>query len=169
MQKDSTQHSASATFADSLRPPMSSGPITAARTNARVARDGDIALPAAAGMSSVMLSVVNDAKGSEKSPDTTDYGESVLLEAQRLTHGARRADYGPPIDDYARTAAMASGLLRDKLTSPITASEMAMIMVLVKLSRQINAPKRDNMVDAAGYAWVAHSCAEAEKVAKEIK
>lgn len=88
---------------------------------------------------------------------------SILKEAEMLTHGNRRQAYGQPIDDYSRTAAMASGLLRDKLKAPISASEMAMIMVLVKLSRQINKPGRDNMVDAAGYAWVAHSCAEAEK------
>jgi len=111
--------------------------------------------------------VVAEDLGSSPVSDIDGPGGSILNEAQIMTHGARNKDYGPPIDDYSRTAAMASGLLRDKLTKPITASEMAMIMVLVKLSRQINTPKRDNMVDAAGYAWVAHSCAEAEKT-KEL-
>jgi len=84
--------------------------------------------------------------------------ESILQEAQRLTHGDRAKDYGHPLDDYTRTAALVSALLAHKLTSPITPGEMAMAMVCVKLSRQVNHPKRDNMVDAAGYAWVSQEC-----------
>lgn len=89
-----------------------------------------------------------------------DDGESILQEAQRLTHGARNKDYGHPLDDYTRTAAMVSAMLAHKLKEPLTAAEMALAMVCVKMSRQVNAPKRDNMVDAAGYAWVSHACLE---------
>jgi hypothetical protein len=88
--------------------------------------------------------------------------ESILEEAQRLTHGPRASDYGSPLDDYKRTAELASALLSHKLSSPITASEMAMIMICVKLSRQVNKPKRDNMTDAAGYAWVVQECIDEE-------
>lgn len=88
----------------------------------------------------------------------TKESESILQEAERLTHGNRNKDYGHPLDDYTRTAALASALIAHKLTSPITAGEMAMIMICVKLSRQVHSPKRDNMTDAAGYAWVAHAC-----------
>lgn len=84
--------------------------------------------------------------------------ESILQEAHRLTHGDRRTDYGHPLDDYTRTARMASALLAHKLKEPLTADEMALIMVCVKLSRQVNRPKRDNMVDGAGYCWVAQEC-----------
>lgn len=86
--------------------------------------------------------------------------ESILQEAQRLTHGPRRADYGHPLDDYSRTAAIATALLSHKLRDgeQISAADMALLMVGVKLSRQVNHPKRDNMVDAAGYAWVAQEC-----------
>lgn len=87
-------------------------------------------------------------------------GESILQEAQRLTHGDRNKDYGHPLDDYTRTAAIASALLAHKLKEPITAEEMATLMIGVKLSRHMHAPKRDNMVDAAGYAWVAWACSE---------
>ncbi len=87
-------------------------------------------------------------------------GESILQEAQRLTHGDRNADYGHPLDDYTRTAALVSALLAHKLLEPITAAEMAAAMGCVKLSRQMHAPKRDNMVDLAGYAWVSQACIE---------
>lgn len=84
--------------------------------------------------------------------------ESILQEAQRITHGPRQADYGHPLDDYGRTAQLASVLLSHKLKEPLTAHEMALLMCCVKLSREMNAPKRDNMTDLAGYAWVAQEC-----------
>lgn len=83
---------------------------------------------------------------------------SILQEAHSLTHGDRGVDYGKPIDDYTRTAALVSALLGHKLKEPLTASEMALAMVCVKLSRQIHRPKRDNTVDGAGYFWVAQEC-----------
>lgn len=86
--------------------------------------------------------------------------ESILEEAQRLTHGNRQADYGHPLDDYTRTAALFSALIAYKLKEPITPHEMALGMVCVKLSREIHKPKRDNNVDGAGYFWVAHACRE---------
>lgn len=89
---------------------------------------------------------------------TDDNKESILQEAHRLTHGDRNNDYGHPLDDYTRTAALVSALLSHKLKSPIEPHEMALAMVCVKLSRQINHPKRDNTVDAAGYAWVSQEC-----------
>jgi hypothetical protein len=89
---------------------------------------------------------------------TSGGAESILEEAQRLTHGPRGHDYGPPLDDYTRTASMVSSLLAHKLKEPLTAHETALIMCCVKLSREMNSPKRDNMTDLAGYAWVAQEC-----------
>lgn len=77
--------------------------------------------------------------------------ESILEEAQRLIHGARREKYGHPLDDYGRTAALINAEFSDKLKEPFTPEEAMIIMVLVKLSRQRNQPQRDNLVDAAGY------------------
>lgn len=89
-----------------------------------------------------------------------DSGESILLEAQRLTHGDRNKDYGHPLDDYSKNAGAINVLFKHKLREDFTAADVALIMVIVKLSRQVNRPKRDNMVDAAGYAWVANACIE---------
>lgn len=86
--------------------------------------------------------------------------ESILQEAHRLTHGDRNSSYGHPYDDYACTAALASAILAPILSRPITAHEMALVMCCVKLSRESRHPKRDNLVDLAGYAWVARMCHE---------
>jgi hypothetical protein len=98
-----------------------------------------------------------------------DGTESILQEAQRLTHGPRNVDYGHPFDDYTRTAAIVSAMLAHKLKESITAPEMALVMCAVKLSRNIHSPKRDNMIDLAGYAWVSWACTEeAERRSKPL-
>jgi hypothetical protein len=74
--------------------------------------------------------------------------ESVLLEAQRLVHGDRGADYGHPLDDFSRTAKLWSAILGQD----VTPEQVGLCMCAVKLSRQCNKPKRDNLVDLAGYA-----------------
>ncbi len=74
--------------------------------------------------------------------------ETILQEAQRLVYGERQASYGHPADDFARTAAMWSAILGH----PVTAEQVGLCMCAVKISRQCNAPKRDNMTDLAGYA-----------------
>lgn len=97
-------------------------------------------------------------------------GESVLEEAQRLTHGPRQDAYGHPLDDYTRTAGLINAMLSHKLKEPLTAHDAALIQVCVKLSREIHRPKRDNAVDGAGYFWVAHACLEeAERRATQTK
>lgn len=83
---------------------------------------------------------------------------SVLTEAQGLVHGDRNAAYGNPLDDFSRTAGMVSAMLAHKLKEPLTAEEVGMFMVCVKLSRQVNAPKRDNCVDGAGYFETVQWC-----------
>lgn len=76
---------------------------------------------------------------------------SILTEAQGLVHGPRQEAYGHPANDFSRTAALASILLAGKLKEDLGPEDVALFMVCVKLSREVNAHKRDNLVDAAGY------------------
>jgi hypothetical protein len=81
--------------------------------------------------------------------------QSVLTEAEGLVHGDRNVQYGAPITEYTRTVGMVNAMLGAKLKEPLTPEDLAYIMVCLKLSRQVNKPKRDSLVDAAGYCEVA--------------
>jgi hypothetical protein len=74
--------------------------------------------------------------------------ETILQEALRLTTGDRNKDYGHPLDDFGKVTGMALALWG---RGPQTPEEHAIYMVLVKIAREVNRPKRDNRVDGAGY------------------
>ena len=90
-------------------------------------------------------------------PSSEGTTESILDEAKGLTAGSRQADYGHPRDDFARTAAMWNGILAAKLRegAAITATDVPLCLIAVKLARQAHRHKRDNLVDIAGYARTA--------------
>lgn len=88
------------------------------------------------------------------SPEFNDYisnkktpTETILEEAQRLVHGDRGSAYGHPYDDFSRTAQIWSAILG----TPVSAEQVSLCMVGLKISREVNKPKRDNRVDGAGY------------------
>jgi len=83
--------------------------------------------------------------------------ESVLDVAQRITSGARHSDYGPPSEDFARTAALWTAILERRLRDgeAVTAMDVPLCMIALKLARQVHRHKRDNLVDIAGYARTA--------------
>lgn len=89
---------------------------------------------------------------------------SILEEAQGLVYGDRQASYGHPLDDFSRTAKMWSAILGHE----VTPEEVGLCMCAVKISRQINKPKRDNLVDLAGYAATVELVLE-EKGKREAK
>ena len=86
-------------------------------------------------------------------------GEDVLEEALRLTSGARQASYGPPDQDFRRTADAWSALFG----WDVTPQQVAMAMIVLKCSRQTHMKKRDNWTDMAGYARCGHLCDVAEQ------
>lgn len=73
---------------------------------------------------------------------------SILLEADNIVSNDRQADYGHPLDDFTKTAKMWSVILGVE----IEPEKIPLCMIAVKISRELNRPKRDNLVDMAGYA-----------------
>lgn len=94
----------------------------------------------------------------EAIPGSYGEQEDVLEEALRITSGDRQNQYGPPDQDFTRTAAMWSALFGHKLKSPFEARDVAMAMICLKLSRETHQRKRDNAVDGAGYFRCLHLC-----------
>lgn len=84
-----------------------------------------------------------------------DRHESVLAEADRLIVGARQGDYGHALDNFTTIAELWTGYLRGKQycfdRDRLAAEDVAMLLVLLKLGREMGHHKRDNIVDAAGY------------------
>lgn len=85
----------------------------------------------------------------DRARDVVDEAETILQEAQGLVYGDRGADYGHPIEDFTRTGRIWGAVLG--LDRDVTPNEVALCMVGVKMSREVNKPKRDNRVDGAGY------------------
>jgi nucleoside 2-deoxyribosyltransferase len=88
--------------------------------------------------------------------------ETILQEAQRLVHGNRGADYGHPIDDYTRTGRMWGAILG---LPDIDPRICCLMMAAMKISRETNKHKRDNLTDLAGYAECAQMVAERQESA----
>jgi len=83
-----------------------------------------------------------------------------LQEADDLIHGERNASYGPPNQDFQRTADMWTGLLQFKLKEGerILAKDVAWMMMMLKASRAQHSDSRDHYVDAGGYAGCGWRC-----------
>ncbi len=97
----------------------------------------------------VYHTIVNDP------PHSTALGDyaNILEEAQAAVYGPRQNDYGHPRDNFQQTADLWNAYFRgDEKPLVFTPEDIGVAMILVKVSRQSNSPKRDNLVDIAGYA-----------------
>ena len=81
--------------------------------------------------------------------------ESILIEAERIVNGERAAAYGGAQLSFARIATGWEVILRSK----VSAEQVALCMAWLKLVRETNSHKRDNLVDLAGYAELANRLA----------
>ena len=87
-------------------------------------------------------------------PSMVEYGkESILDEAKRLTSRDRQKNYGHPTDNFRRIADLWNSYLMNRKypEDPIAIEDVAWMMVLLKIARDLNKPTRDNLVDAVGY------------------
>lgn len=80
---------------------------------------------------------------------------TILEEASAAVGGPRQADYGPPEQNLTTIA----NLWGEYLGIPVTATDVCMLMVLLKVARaSTHGPTRDTLVDIAGYARCAELC-----------
>lgn len=77
-----------------------------------------------------------------------DKKSTVLDRAKALVFGDRGEYYGHPGEDFARTAGMWAAMTGFEFKP----EHVALFMVALKLSREMNRHKCDNLVDIAGYA-----------------
>jgi hypothetical protein len=83
----------------------------------------------------------------------TPAAPNVLLEADAIAGKDRSRDYGHPHTNHLRIARLWQAYLdnRPDAKIPITPGDVAFMMVLLKIARHQNTPKRDNLTDACGY------------------
>lgn len=99
-------------------------------------------------------------------PDIFGHPESPLAEADRLVSGDRQESYGHPIEDFARTGRMWGAILGIADVDPAL---VGLCMAALKISRECHRPKRDSVVDLAGYAktvWLVRQAQGAYEAAK---
>jgi hypothetical protein len=77
---------------------------------------------------------------------------TLLQEADAIAGQDRSRDYGHPYENHRRIAEILSVQLGPILSRPILPREVALMMIGLKLAREVNSPKRDNLIDACGYA-----------------
>lgn len=113
----------------------------------------------------LLVEIKPSSQETKVAPEVSPPSESILDEAKRLVCGDRQASYGPPDQDFQRTADMINGLFKDyfKEGCEFKPKDVAAIMILIKLSRNRHQNKRDNPVDIAGYAHCMNVCMECEK------
>jgi hypothetical protein len=83
---------------------------------------------------------------------------TVAVDAIRLVEDDRNDSYGPPEENLRRIADMWAGYLG----VPVTAEDVALMMVLVKISRSKAGYSRDNAVDGVAYFLIHDSMARYE-------
>jgi hypothetical protein len=89
----------------------------------------------------------------------------VLLEAEGLINGDRNISYGTPTQNFENIGEMWTTFLKHKLKDGevVSPSDVADLMILLKVARNIAQKKRDTYVDVAGYAGCGWEAVQSEQ------
>ncbi len=94
----------------------------------------------------------------------------ILDTASNIINGERQDSYGKPEDSFAVIASFWTTYLKKKgLLTSIDGKDVALMMVLFKLAREMNQGKLDNLVDAVGYLGIAGDMPSAETATKGVE
>ena len=112
---------------------------------------------------------VRDVSGSESERPANSMMsvDDIASYAAQLVQKDRNADYDHPLDNFTRIARIWEVIL----DAPVTAEQVALCMVGVKIGREVHRTKLDNTVDGIGYfltlAMVQQERAERERLNKQ--
>lgn len=85
---------------------------------------------------------------------------NILKEANRVINGERRQAYGPVKESFERVAKLWSVAVGKE----VTPQQVAIMMILFKVARELNAHKPDNLTDIAGYAQLLENLYNADPI-----
>ena len=99
---------------------------------------------------------------------TLPHAKATFDRAYGLIGGERRDAYGAVEESFIRIAQVWSGILGNRT---VTAREVCLMMTGLKLCREANAPKADNVDDACGYLGLLAelNALEEQKQSKEMQ
>jgi hypothetical protein len=86
--------------------------------------------------------------------------KSITAEAEEIINGERRSAYGPIEESAKNLAKLWSAILGPKLKEDLTPSDTMLLMAGLKILREANAHKRDNLVDVIGYVLLTQKLEE---------
>ena len=85
---------------------------------------------------------------SENNPDILTQVDGIISERGR--------NYGDPRESFCQIAEIWTTLLRSQLApgQRVSASDVGLLMAALKIVREANMHKRDNLIDAVGYLTI---------------
>jgi hypothetical protein len=96
---------------------------------------------------------------------SNNHTTSILETAFDVTSGDRRRDYDRATPNHDRIAAHWNAYIQSRKdpNAPLSALDVAHLMILLKIARAVYTPTRDSYVDIAGYARCAAQIAGFEE------
>jgi len=99
--------------------------------------------------------------------DSTTDRAWLLRKAESIVCGDRNQEYGEPVENMSRTAAMFSAYLGDRRGTDMDSTDIAVFGIILKLGRLAHdAGSADSWLDVAGYASIGFEAAESAKSKK---